>query len=193
MRSLCLFVFAGALWAQTAPAPKPAPAVLPNLPDDEVIATFNDGTKVTMADVKAFYGILTPAQQEGILRDRVEFLRQWAIMRRMSQIAVERKLNEQSPYKEALEQARMNVLYQATVNDTLNSIVIEPAEILKYYEANKNKYAQVKVKAIYIAYSDNHSPSTAKGKKPLTEVRGQSEGGETAGRDPRGRRLREAR
>ena len=174
MRSLCLFILAGALWAQTAPAPVPAPAtgMLPSLPDDEVVATFSDGSKITMAEVKAFYGILSPAQQQGILRDRVEFLRQWAIMRHMAQIATERKLDEQSPYKEALEQARMNVLYQATVNDTLNSFVIEPADILKYYEGNQNKYEQVKVKAIYVAYSDNppSASAPAKGKKPLSEA-----------------------
>ncbi|MDE3164870.1 MAG: hypothetical protein KGN36_03615, partial [Acidobacteriota bacterium] len=105
MKSLCIFAFAAAgLWAQTAPAP-PA-ARLPNLPENEVVATFNDGTKVTMGDVKAFYGLLSPGQQQAIVRDPTEFLRQWGVMRRLAQIAVERKLDQQSPYKEALEQAR---------------------------------------------------------------------------------------
>src|SRR6478672_3499634 len=101
MKALFLTVFSCALWAQTAPAPPSAS--LANLADDEVIATFSDGTKITTAQFKAYYGILSPQQQQLVLRDPSEFLHQWAVFRRLSQIAVERKLNEQSPYKEALD------------------------------------------------------------------------------------------
>jgi peptidyl-prolyl cis-trans isomerase C len=142
---------------------------MPSLPDDTVIATFPDGVKMTMGEFKSYYGILSQPQQQLVLRDRGEFLHQLAVYRRLAQIATERKLNEQSPYKEALEQARLQVLYQATVNDTLNALVIEPEEIVKYYDSNKNKYAQVKVKAIYVSYSENASATPGKGKKPLTE------------------------
>ena len=163
MKSLFMFVFAGAMWAQTAPAPAaPAPA-MPTLPDD--------GTKFTMADFKAFYAVLPPAHQQTALRDRAEFLHQWAVLRKLTKMADEKKLATQSPYKEAIEHARMQVLVQAMINEQLNSFVIEPAEIVKYYEANKNKYGQVKVKAIYIAFSDDASSTSAgKGKKPLSEA-----------------------
>jgi peptidyl-prolyl cis-trans isomerase C len=63
----------------------------------------------------------------------------------------------------------MQVLLQAAINDKLNSFVVEPADIVKHYDTNKSKYEQVKVKAIYIAYSDNPSSASGKGKKPLTE------------------------
>src|ERR1044071_8082012 len=106
MRSLCVFVFAGALWAQTAPAPAPAQS-LPNLPDETQIAEFSDGTKVKMSDFKAYFAILSPQQRQLVLRDPKEFLHQWAVFRRLSQIAMDRKLQEQSPYPEALEQNRM--------------------------------------------------------------------------------------
>jgi len=76
-------------------------------------------------------------------------------------MADEKKLFEQSPYKEAIAHARMQVLVQAMINEQLNSIVIEPGEIVKYYEANKSKYGQVKVKAIYIAFSDDGSTTSA--------------------------------
>ena len=170
MKYLCLFLFSSALWAQTAPTPPVVTGSFPKLPDDEVVATFGDGTKVTMADVKAVFGFLSPAQQQGILRDPAEFLHQWAVMRKLTQLAVERKLDEQNPYKQALDQNRMNVLFQATVNDELNHIIIEPADITKHYDANKLKYTQVKVKAIYITYSDAAPSATLKGKKPLTEA-----------------------
>ena len=53
----------------------------------------------------------------------------------------------------------------------MNRIVVEPEEIVKYYDSNKEKYTQVKVKAIYIAFTDDAAASSAsKGKKPLTEA-----------------------
>jgi parvulin-like peptidyl-prolyl isomerase len=52
----------------------------------------------------------------------------------------------------------------------VNAISIDPGEIVKYYDANKKKYTQVKVKAIYISFSDNAASTAAKGKKPLTEA-----------------------
>ncbi len=169
MKSLCALVFTVAVWAQTAPTP-PA-ATMPALPDDTVIATFDDGTKFTMAEFKAYYAVLPPNNQQLALRDRAEFLHQWAVLRKLTKMADEKKLGQESPYKQAIEHARMQVLVQAMINETMNSFVIEPAEIVKHYEANKNKYGQVKVKAIYIAFSDDASSTSAgKGKKPLTEA-----------------------
>src|SRR5262245_8646026 len=137
MKYSCLFLLAATLWAQTAPPPPSAQKSLPDLPAATEIAEFSDGSKVTMADVKASYGTLSPTQQQGILRDPSEFIKQWAVLRHLSQIALERKLDGQNPYKQALEQNRMNVLSQAAINDTLNSFVIESADIAKYYETSR--------------------------------------------------------
>lgn len=169
MKSLCLFVFACAAWAQTTPAPAPAAPKMPDLPDDTVIATFEDGAKFTMKDFKAYYNVLPQQNQQMAMRDKAAFLHQWAVLRKLTQMGDEKKLGELQPYKEAIQHARMQVMVQAVINDLLNQIVIESSDIAKYYEANKNKFAQVKVKAIYITYSDNPS-STSGGKKPLTEA-----------------------
>lgn len=171
MKSLFLLVITAGLWAQAVPTPPAVTGTLPNLPDDEVVATLSDGTKLTMVDIRALFGALNPAQQQGIVKDPAAFLHQWAVMNRAAQIAVERKLDQQTPLKQALEQNRNYLLTQALFNDTMNSIVIEPGEISKAYETNKAKYTEIKVKAIYIAYSDNPPPATPlKGKKPLTEA-----------------------
>src|SRR5262245_42345897 len=167
MKPICLFVFVCAAWAQTAPAP--AVPAMPELPDSTVIATFEDGTKFTMGDFKAYYTVLPPANQQMALRDRAAFLHQWGVLRKLAKLADEKKLGEKSPYKAAIEHARMQVLVQAILNETLNDVVIESAEIAKYYESNKNKFAQVKVKAIYVAYS-NDAASKPSGKKTLTEA-----------------------
>jgi parvulin-like peptidyl-prolyl isomerase len=64
----------------------------------------------------------------------------------------------------------MNVLATAQINAAINRVVVEPADIAKYYDANKQKYTQVRVKAIYIAFSDEAASSAGKGKKPSTET-----------------------
>jgi parvulin-like peptidyl-prolyl isomerase len=134
------------------------------------VATFEDGAKYTMAEFRGFFAALSPNQQQMLMKDPAEALHQLAVLRKMTQMAEEKKLQEQTPYKQAIEQQRMSVLSGALINETLNSFMVEPADIVKSYESNKNKYSEVKVKAIYIAYSDDAATKAApKAKKPLTE------------------------
>src|ERR1035437_124631 len=49
----------------------------------------------------------------------------------------------------------MNVLATAQINAAINLIVVEPGDIVKYYDSNKPKYTQLRVKAIYIAFNDD--------------------------------------
>jgi peptidyl-prolyl cis-trans isomerase C len=152
-----------------APTGQPAPQ-MPDLPEDTVVAIFGDGTKFTMGDFKRVFSALPPPNQQMALRNREVFLHQWEMMRRLTKMAEAAKLDQETPYKEALEYGRMNVMAQAQIAATVNAIQIDPGEIVKNYDANKKKYTQVKVKAIYIAFSDAASSSAAKGKKPLTEA-----------------------
>jgi peptidyl-prolyl cis-trans isomerase C len=175
MKAFILFVFvclgAGVPVAGAQTAPPAAPALqMPNLPDETVVAVFDDGTQFTMGDFKKYYQVLPQSNQQMALRDRTEFLHQWALFRKLAKQAEEKKLGEESPYKEALEYARMQVLIQARLNEELNSAAVQPADILKYYDANKEKYKQVKVKAIYITFSEAApSASSSKARKTLTE------------------------
>jgi peptidyl-prolyl cis-trans isomerase C len=178
MKAFNLFVFiclgAGVPVARAQAAPPAAPAPqMPNLPDETVIAIFDDGTKFTMGDFKKYYRVLPEANQQMALRDRAGFLHQWALFRKLAKQADELKMGEQSPYKETLEYARMQVLIQARLSAELNSGAVDSADVLKYYDANKEKYKQVKVKAIYITFSDAAPSSSSskdnKVKKTLTE------------------------
>ena len=168
MKFLTSFAFLclSAVWAQTASAPK-VPA-LPQLPDDTVIAVFDDGAQFTMGDFKKVYAVLPPQNQQMALRDRKTFLEQWAFMRKLAKMAEQQKLDVQSPTKEALEYYRMMILSQAKVNDVVSTTTVEPAEIVNYYDANKEKYKQVRVKAIYIGFSTDASHSSS-GKPSRTE------------------------
>jgi len=174
MKVLSLLIFASfsAIWAQSAPptAAMPAPA-LPDLPGETVVAIFDDGTKFTMSDFRKIFEALPPANQQMALRNREQWLHQWGLLRKLTKAAEDAKLDQESPYKEALAYQRMNVLAEAQINYGINQVVVEPADIVKFYDSNKLKYTQVKVKAIYIAFNDDAaSSSTSKGKKPLTEA-----------------------
>jgi parvulin-like peptidyl-prolyl isomerase len=168
---LCILATVIGAWAQAVPAPPaisaPAPG-LPELPDETVVATFDDGTPFTMGEFRRIYAILPPQNQQMALRDRRTFLQQWAFMRKLSLMADQQKLEQESPTKEALAYYHMMIMSQAKINETVNSVSVEPAEIVKYYDVNKEKYKQVRVKAIYIAFSSSGAPGET-GKKALTE------------------------
>jgi parvulin-like peptidyl-prolyl isomerase len=93
-------------------------------------------------------------------------------MRKLAHMAEENKLSERSPYKEAIEQYRLQILSEAKISDTINQIVVTPEEIVKAYDNNKTKYSQVKVKALYIAFSDD--PVSGGEKKPLTDAQAEA-------------------
>ena len=180
MKVLCLLVFAGfsAIWAQAAPDAAAAPPPMPDLPDDAVIAIFGDGTKFTMGNFKKIYQALPPANQQMAMRNREAFLHQWELLRKLTKMAEDAKLDQESPYKESLAYGRMNVLATAQINAAVSQIVVEPADIVKYYDSNKLKYTQVRVKAIYIAFNDDPAAGSAtKGKKSPTEAEAQVKAG----------------
>jgi peptidyl-prolyl cis-trans isomerase C len=160
--SVLLFACLVALEAQTPPNP------LPNLPDDTQIAVFEDGTKFTMGDFKRIYATLPPENQQLALRDRQLFLKQWALMRNLAHMAEMQKLDQQTPVKEQLEYYRLMILSQAKMNQQMAATSVEPGDIARYYEANKDKFKVVKVKAIYISFDDAPDPKAKK--KALTEA-----------------------
>jgi peptidyl-prolyl cis-trans isomerase C len=63
----------------------------------------------------------------------------------------------------------MNVLSQAQINEQYNKFVVGGEELHKFYDENKNRYEQVKVKVIYVSFSPNPGQS-ADGKKRLSEA-----------------------
>src|SRR5689334_17396676 len=146
MKLLLVFFCLTAAGAQSVP-PGPSvmtpPPAMPDLPDQTVIATFEDGTKMTMGEFKHLYGVLPPQNQQMILRDRANFLKQWAFMRKLALMAEKEKLDQESPSKEALQYYRFMILSQAKLNAASNAITVEPADIVKYYDVNRDKYKSV--------------------------------------------------
>lgn len=167
MKGLAFFLFScGVAAAQVA---APPPSGLPDLPEQTVIAVFDDGTKLTMGEFKNIYAILPPNGQQGAVRDRKAFLEQWGLLRKLAEVAQKNKLDQASPNREALEYNRLTILGQAAINDQVTNTVPEPEAIDKYYESNKERYKQAKVKAIYITFSKQPVSKSVGGKPLLSE------------------------
>lgn len=166
MNGLALFFFSCGLAAAQGAA---APPGLPDLPEETVIAVFDDGTKLTLGDFKNIYAILPPNGQQGAVRDRKAFLEQWGLLRKLAEAAQKNKLDQVSPNREALEYNRLTILGQAAINNQVTNIIPEPEAIDRYYETNKEHYKQVKVKAIYITFSKQPVSKSVGGRPLLSE------------------------
>jgi len=151
--------------AQQITPPPPLPTVIP---PDTVLAII-DGKKLTYGDFEKYMQAMPPQVRQNAMRNRRQFIQQFALMQKLSDMAEKGKLDQRSPYKEALEFSRMNILTQAQINSTSDGFPVIAEDIQKYYEANKSKYEQIKLKVIYISFSSNPSAAAADGKKHLTE------------------------
>lgn len=173
--AFALLVCLAAAWAQTAPpaaetqqerlkrmaaeaakasqTPAATPGKLPDLPDDAVIAILDGGAKFTMGDLKRIAAI-SPQSRQLVMTDPAGAVRFWAGMRNLKGLAEAGGLDRVSPTKEQLEFDRTMILGQAMMNNKLNTIEVDPADIEKYYETNKEQYKTVRVKALYIAFGD---------------------------------------
>ncbi len=187
MKSSLFFLIAAAVWAQSAtaqqitpPAPPPdTPTVdigriLGALSPDTVVATFDDGKTLTAGELNSFMAAMPPNMAEAARHDRRGFVQQFALMHHLSEMAEKAKLDQQSPTREALAFNRMYLLMNAQLHDVLAAIDVPPAEVQSFYNANQDRFKQVRVKAIYIPYSTSTSAAPANQPKPLTEAEAQA-------------------
>lgn len=152
---LALFVWLAPVWSQP----------LPNLPDEMVVATFEDGAKMTMGDFKRIFAALPPDNQKQALENRQAFIQQWALMRKLAKLAEEERLDQLSPSKEQLEYYRLAILSQAKLDEAAMHTMVLPSQVADYYESHKDRYRQVRVKAIYVAFGGRRmSEADAKAK-----------------------------
>ena len=192
--AFALFVCLGVAWAQTTPPaaddrgerlrrqaaeaasaqtarPAAAGAKLPDLPNETVIAVFDDGAPFTMGDFKRIVSILPQQSQQLAVVNPKGIVQWWAGMRKLARMGEEEKLDQASPTKDQLAYNRTLILGQAMMNSKLNPLPVGPDELAKYYEANKEQYKQVRVKALYIAFGD----SAPAGKQSRTDAQARDE------------------
>jgi peptidyl-prolyl cis-trans isomerase C len=183
MKSLVILLLAGwAVCAQTPSStvkpPSAPPAELPDdIPDTAVVAECGGQTSLplTMGDVRKYIAVLPPESQPQAKRDPKTWIQSWCRMVQMAHMAEADKLDQQSPVKEQLAFQRMLLMAQAEMQDKLNNTQVESPDIAQRYDETKEKYKQVKVNAIYIAFGEKGLTETgakAKAEKLLAEIRG---------------------
>lgn len=161
--SLCLSSVL--LSAQNPPAAPPKEPIT----DTTVIGT--SGTaKITAGEVRKIVEALPPQMRGNYTKDPKGFLSQWFMLKRLVAIAEGMKLQEQPPYKEGIEIARMQVLWQAVIEEQSKIQAITPEDLKKAYDAKKDDFTQAKLKVIYIPFASSAQTQAAAGaKKLLTE------------------------
>ncbi len=148
----------------TAQAPTSPPPVSP----DTVVAEVN-GKKYTAAEIDRMISIL-PAQYQQAAHSQTQILSQVFLMQRLAEDAAKAGLDQKSPFKEQLEINRIQVLSTAELSDEQNTMKITPEEQQKYYKDNPDKFKEVKIRVIYIAYNPTPGKAATDGKKIVTEA-----------------------
>jgi peptidyl-prolyl cis-trans isomerase C len=161
MKSIAIFILLGSLsvWAQ-------GPA---DISPETVVAHIGD-KPVTAAQLRAIMQTNPPEAQKGLLKDGKTFLDYVAFTQKLAAIAEKEHLDQRSPIKETLEAQRMQTMAAAEFQAAQDAIIVSGDEQKKFYQANKDRYTQAKIKLLYISFHNNPPPQTdPKAKKILSE------------------------
>jgi peptidyl-prolyl cis-trans isomerase C len=155
-----------AVKAPAAPAPPVVATPPPPVSPDTVVAEV-DGKKYTAAEMDKIIAML-PAQYQQMAKTQPQLLGQVFLMQRLSADAEKAGLDQKAPYKEQLEMSRMQVLSTAELSDVNNTMKVDQEDEQKYYKDNPDKFKEVKVRVIYVAFTPNSAktPPTDDKKTP---------------------------
>src|SRR5271156_3191216 len=128
-RILALSLLASAAFSQETIAPKP----------DTVLATI-DGHKVTYGEIDAYFSGLGEDAKKNAFSNPSPMIKQYALFLRLLEYAKAEKLQEKSPYREAIASTRMTLLAQAAFTDKSRNILVLPQEQKKFYDDNQDRY-----------------------------------------------------
>ncbi|SPE29227.1 PpiC-type peptidyl-prolyl cis-trans isomerase [Candidatus Sulfopaludibacter sp. SbA3] len=163
--SILVFFSVAVVWGQAVSGT--VPEILPKIPDDAQVAVFDDGAALTAGQLRGYLTMLDPGKQAMAAQSPETLIQEIAFMRKLAAMAEEEKLDQKSPAREQLAFNRLLMLTQIKVGAGMNETQVDPKEILNYYNLTKNKYKQVKVNAIYIAFGE--ASKTSGEKKILSE------------------------
>ena len=148
---------------KTQPPPPPPGAPMVTLEEalaPGAVVAAADGKPVTYGELDAVLKSLPAQSQQAALQDRRTFVVQYVMLRRLVEQAEKDKLDQRSPYKEAVAYSRMQVLYQAVINEKYQQTEVSKEEQEKFYQANKDRFTQAKVKVLYISFTATPPPQT---------------------------------
>jgi peptidyl-prolyl cis-trans isomerase C len=149
------------------PPPQPSPTPTATIAPDSVVVEV-DGQKLTAAELDKLIAGMPPQLQQ-TARSQPQILSQFFFYKKLAEEAEKAGLEKQSPYKEALELNRVQVLAQAELTTHQNTITVSSEDQEKYYKEHPDKYKEAKVRAILIAFNPSGKPAPD-GKKAVTEA-----------------------
>jgi parvulin-like peptidyl-prolyl isomerase len=140
-----------AVVAVVAPAQTPDPKAQAQIPGDTVVAKV-DGKPLTAGELR---DIITaaPGFLAAYKAKPDETIRDYFVLRALAEQADKLKLADQSPWKEQIQNARINILANATLSHELNGYSVPEDQVQKYFAANQARFEQATVKVIKIAFN----------------------------------------
>jgi peptidyl-prolyl cis-trans isomerase C len=170
MKICCLSILAvsAGLLAQVSPVSPPAPAA--PVADDAVVAKLN-GKDMTAGEIRKLLAGTPPQLAQGVARDPKAVLENVLLINRLKDLAESDKVTELSPWKEMIAFNQKSLLAQAELNYKTNSFPVTPEDEQKYYDTNKSKFEEAKIRVIYISFADpKNPPKEPSDKKQLTDA-----------------------
>jgi parvulin-like peptidyl-prolyl isomerase len=147
MKTCVLSLFlAAALCAQTQTAPTG------ELKADTVIAKMPDGTAITAADLNRIMRTWPPEITQKFQQDPREALRAIYTVEYLAAQADKKKLGEEAPWKDQIVTAREQILATAMATYENNTFNVSEQDIKTYYERNKSRFEQAKIKVIMLSF-----------------------------------------
>lgn len=151
----------------TPAATSPAASAQPTVGPDTVVVMVN-GKPMTAAQVDAMIALLPPQAQTMAMSDKKGVLERVGLLQLLAAAAEKAKLDEKQQYKERLDYQRMQLLAQAQMSEYPNAFPIMPEDQQKYYQDNKTKYQEMRVRIIYLPFYG--SSDQDQGAKQVTEA-----------------------
>jgi peptidyl-prolyl cis-trans isomerase C len=175
-------LFSIVLCGQTTPPPvapgTPAPPVQAPPPETpppapvtpQTVVAEVEGKKLTAGDVDQILAELPSQYQQSARMNPAKTLTQLLMFRYLADEAEKANLDKRPDLKTTLEFQRMNLLYQAEINEYKDKIPVTREDQDKVYLENPDRFKQVKVKVIHISFSATPDKPGPDGKKMLSEA-----------------------
>ncbi|MFZ5927891.1 MAG: peptidylprolyl isomerase [Acidobacteriota bacterium] len=147
-----------------------AAAQAPAAADDPVVVVL-DGKEWRKNELEAAVRALPPDVARNFFANKEAFLKQYALVTRLAQMAEKEGVPEKEPHRTRLAYNRMIYLAQAQTELAALKISVNPEEQEKYFAEHKDDFARAHVKVIYLSFNDNPLPSgDPKAKRPRTSA-----------------------
>jgi peptidyl-prolyl cis-trans isomerase C len=149
MKFCVLFAAAAALVSAQAPLQ----SNLLTVPPDTVVATVDNGKKITAADVQKIVESLPADAIATFKRDPKFALGNYFLTRHLGELGEKAGLANQSPTKELIENLRLQALTFAMIQHERESFQVSEDDMNKFYAANLSRYESAKVRVITIGFN----------------------------------------